>query len=68
MRNTNHHNYTQQIHLSDDSLYMETYERRHVEQFYQSSEDQLICWGKESNYLDSEFCSTLEKALQGSFI
>lgn len=53
----------QQLHLSDDSpIHMESFERSHFEQFFKSSGNQLICWGEESNYLDSEFCNTLEQA------
>jgi hypothetical protein len=39
---------------------MEPFER-HFEQYFTSSGKQLMCWGEESNYLDSEFCPILEQ-------
>jgi hypothetical protein len=51
----------QQLHQSDDSpIRMEPFER-HFEQSFPSSGKQLMCWGEESNYLDSEFCPILEQ-------
>lgn len=57
-------NYTQKI-SEDSPLFMEPHERNHVEQVYQCTKEQLLCWGEESNYRDSEFCNMLERADQG---
>lgn len=68
MKTANHINFTQQVGISKDSpMFMESYERNHVEQVYKSTKEQLLCWGEESNYLDSEFCNTLEREDQGYF-
>jgi len=66
MRTANYPNFQQQLNVSDDSpMFMEPFERSHFEQFYKSSGNQLMCWGEESNYMDSEFFAILEKADQG---
>lgn len=54
--------YQQENRISQDSpMYMEKYERNHIEQVYQSTKEQLLCWGEESGYFDSEFSTTLER-------
>lgn len=68
MRITNQNNYSQQILTQETQLFMEKYERNHLEQNYASSKEPLICFTKESNYLDSEFCATLEKQGHGDFL
>ncbi|KAF2508106.1 hypothetical protein [Flavobacterium foetidum] len=61
MRTANYQDFKQQVHISEDSpMYMENYERKHVERFYQSTKEQLLCWGEESTYIDSEFSTSLE--------
>jgi hypothetical protein len=67
MRTANYKNYDNQVRISEDSpMYMEPHERNHFEQVYKSTKEQLLCWGEESNYLDSEFSSTLERKDQGN--
>lgn len=69
MKNSANQNYMSKMHLSDNTvMQMEPHEQKHHEQFFQSPKDQLVCWGMEANYLDSEFCPILEQASQGSFI
>lgn len=69
MKTAGYTNNTQHVQISKDSpMYMEAYERNHVEQVYQSTRDQLLCWGEESNYLDSEFSNALERKDQGNFL
>ncbi|MFB9080724.1 hypothetical protein ACFFLS_21520 [Flavobacterium procerum] len=67
MRTANYQDLKQQVRISEDSpMYMENYERKHVEQFYQSTKEQLMCWGEESTYIDSEFYNTLENKAKGN--
>lgn len=64
---TYNENYTAPISISEDSpLYMETFERNHVERFYQSTSEELLCWGEEPKYIDSEFSNTFERKDQGN--
>jgi hypothetical protein len=66
MKASHYANYTQ--HLSQDSpMFMEPYERNHIEQVYKATKEQLVCWGEKSNYLDSEFSNVLERKAQGEF-
>ncbi|MDA6069949.1 hypothetical protein NJT12_10005 [Flavobacterium sp. AC] len=66
MKTANSTQYTQQVFLSEDSpMYMETFERNHIEQVYQSTKEQLLCWGEEPKYLNSEFSNTFERKDQG---
>lgn len=67
IKTANYSDSNDQIRLADASpMQMEQYERRHLEDFYQSNTNQLLCWGEESTYLDSEFYAILEKADQGN--
>ncbi|MFD1604393.1 hypothetical protein ACFSJW_13370 [Flavobacterium artemisiae] len=60
-------NHTGQVRISEDSpLYMENYERKHVERYYQSTSEELLCWGEEPKYIDSEFSNTFERKDQGN--
>ncbi|RUT72205.1 hypothetical protein D0817_00880 [Flavobacterium cupreum] len=69
MKTANYANNEQQVKISQDSpMYMEAYERNHIEQAYQSTKDQLLCWGETSNYMDSEFFTALERKDQGSYL
>ncbi|MCD0467192.1 hypothetical protein [Flavobacterium sp. ENC] len=69
MKTANYANNEQQVKISKDSpMYMEAYERNHIEQVYQSKKDQLSCWGEASNYMDSEFFTALEGKDQGSYL
>ncbi|TPG33926.1 hypothetical protein [Flavobacterium pectinovorum] len=69
MKTTNSTKQTQQVLLSEDSpMFMETFERNHVEQvyqFYQSVKEQLLCWGEEPKYPEGEFSNTFERKDQG---
>lgn len=69
MKTANYTNNTQQMPISKDSpMYMEDYERNHMEQVYLSKREPLLCWGQESNYLDSEFSTALERKDQGNYL
>jgi len=48
-------------------MFMEKHERNHLELAFESVNETLICFGNNSNYLDSEFCSSLEKKGHGDF-
>jgi hypothetical protein len=68
MKTATYANNEQQVKISKDSpMYMEAYERTHIEQVYQSARDPLLCWGEQSNYMDSEFLNALEGKDQGSY-
>lgn len=67
MKTSQYSNANNQLRISEVSpMHMEQYERRHLEQFYQSKKDELLCWGVEPTYLDSEFYAILEKSDQGN--
>lgn len=69
MKTSNYANNEQQVKISKDSpMFMEAYERNHIEQVYQSTRDQLLCWGEPSNYMDSEFSNLLERKDQGNYL
>ncbi|MCC9064778.1 hypothetical protein [Flavobacterium piscisymbiosum] len=69
MITTHYNNYHQQLSISSESkMFMEKHERNHLEQSYEFVNEPLSCFGKESNYLDSEFCNTLEKMGHGDFL
>ena len=69
MKTTNYNNYNQQILIAQETqLFMEKHERNHLEQNYRSVKEPLMCFSKESNYLDSEFCGALEKQGHGDFL
>lgn len=69
MKTANYNNNQQHTSTYSGSLmFMESHERKHLEQSYESVKESLLCFGKESNYLDSEFCSTLEEKGHGDFL
>ena len=69
MTTANHNTFYQQTSVNSGSqLFMEKHERNHLEQRYESLNEPLLCFSKESNYLDSEFCSTLEQKGHGDFL
>ncbi|WP_394773066.1 hypothetical protein [Flavobacterium sp.] len=63
---TDYINYEEPISTDDTPLYVEQYERDHMDWQYKSTREQLLCWGEESNYLDSEFSNELENTDQGN--
>ncbi|MEO6176425.1 MAG: hypothetical protein ABIP27_14835 [Flavobacterium circumlabens] len=69
MKTANYTNNMQQVPIPKDSpMYMEAYERNHMEQVYPPKKEQLLCWGPESNYLDGEFYTALERKDQGNYL
>lgn len=68
MRIANQLNYQPKASLSSASpMFMENYERNHLEQAYETTEF-TVFWSNELNYLDSEFCCALEKEGHGDFL
>lgn len=68
MRLASHDNNHHQTSLySGSQMFMEKHERNHLEQAFESLNEPL-CFSRDSNFLDSEFCSTLEKEGHGDFL
>lgn len=63
---TDYINYEEPISTDNAPLYVEQYERDHIDWQYKSTREQLLCWGEESSYLDSEFSNELENTDQGN--
>jgi hypothetical protein len=63
---TDNINYEEPVSTDNTPLYVEQYERDHMDWQYKSTKEQLLCWGEESSYLDSEFSNELEGEDQGS--
>ncbi|MEP6805775.1 MAG: hypothetical protein ABI892_14705 [Flavobacterium sp.] len=61
---TDNINYEEPISTDNTPLYVEQYERDHMDWQYKSTREQILCWGEESNYLDSEFSNELENTDQ----
>jgi len=68
MKVANQNNLHQQFFTTQGSqLLMEKHERSHLEQSFEPVKGSLKCFSRELNYLDSEFCSTLEKKGHADF-
>jgi len=65
MKTSNQDNQTSTY--SGSQMFMEKHERNHLELAFESVNETLICFSNNSNYLDSEFCSSLEKKGHGDF-
>jgi hypothetical protein len=61
---TDNINYEEPISTDNTPLYVEQYERDHIDWQYKSTTEQILCSGEESNYLDSEFSNELENTDQ----
>ncbi|MFQ6601690.1 hypothetical protein [Flavobacterium sp. C3NV] len=69
MITTQYDNYHQQTSLfSGSQIFMEKHERNHLDHTYESVNEPLLCFSKDSTYPDGEFCSTLEEKAHGDFL
>ena len=56
------------LSTSESLMYMEKHEHNHLNQIYEAKSEPLECWGKESQYLDSEFFIPIEKKQHECFL
>lgn len=63
---TDNFSYEEPMSTNDNLLSVEQYGSDTSGWQYKSTREQLLCWGEDSNYLDSEFSNELESDDQGN--